>query len=68
VRVDLAGTGSITSLVRPSLASVNLPFTKFCSVRSVISSLHPADVFACGLSRFSAILMTSFAEADYLHK
>jgi len=25
-------------------------------------------VFACSVSRFSVISMTSFAEADYLHK
>ncbi len=28
---------------RPSLASVYLPFTKFCSARSAIFSLHPHD-------------------------
>src|ERR1700685_2784694 len=33
----------MTSLVRPSLASVNLPFTKFCSTRSAIPSLHPPE-------------------------
>src|SRR5690349_24004862 len=31
----------MTSLVRPSLASTYLPFTKFCSARSAISALHP---------------------------
>jgi len=38
-------------------------------VRSVIfeASIR-RHVFACGVSRFSAISMTSFAEMHYLHK
>jgi hypothetical protein len=69
VRVDLAGTG-IDHVAGASIAGVG-ELAVHEVLQRAVGHIEPSiqrHVLACGISRFSAISMTSFAETHYLHK